>query len=90
MMGKTITTPWDDHWRQPEFLNFVRWAVGRPELRKRYRDATGDDFELELDQEKMRAQVERGEALEYMQRFTDWIAENVFGTPDEPLVEATH
>ena len=78
-----FVTPWTGHWREGEFLSFVRWALGNDHIRRQYREATGDKFEPAAANADMDAQVESGEALAYIQRYADWLAENVFGTPDD-------
>lgn len=85
-----LKTPWAGHWREGEYLSFVRWALGQEEIRSQYREATGDTFEPAAANPAMDAQVASGEAFAYLQRFSDWLAENVFGTPDDAREEITY
>jgi hypothetical protein len=80
-----LRTVWDGHWREGEYLGFVRWALGNEAQRRQYRDATGDTFEPSAGNAAMNEQVASGEALAYLQRYSDWLTQNVFGTPDEPI-----
>lgn len=78
-----LITPWTGLLREAEYLTFVRCALGNDELRGRYRDATGDQFEPAANGAAMNEQVASGEAFAYLTRFSDWLAANVFGSPDE-------
>jgi hypothetical protein len=84
-----LITPWTGHWREGEYLSFVKWALGEEPLRRQYREATGDTFEPAVSQPATDQQIKSGEAFAYIQRYSDWLAANVFGTPDnvgEPIV----
>lgn len=85
MNEKKLITPWDGHWREGEYLGFVRWSLGQQHARDEYRKATGDTFEIALNSPE-------DDALAYIQRFPDWLAANVFGMPDsvgEPEIYQT-
>ena len=87
MTQLTLITPWDGHWRLGEYLSFVQWAVGQETILKNYRASTGDVFQLSANSEAMARQVQSGEVAAFLQRFSDWVAPNVFGLPDD--VETT-
>lgn len=76
-----IKTPWDGHWRLSEYLGFVQWAMAQAGLRAQYRQATGDQFEPAASGKPMEEQIESGQAMAWLQRYSDWLAENVFGMP---------
>lgn len=87
---KELLTPWAGHWREGEYLSFVHFALGQDDIRRQYREATGDGFEPAADPTEMDRQIRSGEAMAYLHRFSDWLAENVFGTPDsvgEPVIK---
>ncbi|MFN7090702.1 MAG: hypothetical protein ACK4P4_09160 [Allorhizobium sp.] len=84
-----LTTPWTGHWREGEYLAFVRWALAEEPLRRQYTEATADAFEPAADGALMGEQIQSGEALAWLTRYADWLARNVFGMPDdagEPVV----
>lgn len=83
MTQLTLITPWDGHWRLGEYLSFVQWAVGQESILKNYRASTGDVFQLSTDSEAIACQVQSGEVAAFLQRFSDWVAPNVFGLPDD-------
>lgn len=74
-MKEYLTTPYDDDpLMLPAFLGCVRWALGNDELVARYKMETGDTlFDI----------PGAGQAEHFIQRFSDWIAANVFGQPDD-------
>jgi hypothetical protein len=78
-----LVTPWTGHWREAEYLSFVRWALGEEPLRRQYREATGDAFEPAAGGIEMNQQIISGDAMAWLTRFAEWLARNVFGTPDE-------
>lgn len=80
-----LKSPWSGHWREGEYFRFVRWALGQPPIRAQYREATGDTFEPSV--ESMDDQIQSGEAHAFVQRFSDWLAPNVFGLPDDDFDE---
>ena len=82
MTQLTLITPWDGHWRLGEYLSFVQWAVGQETILKNYRASTGDVFKLSTNSEAMVRQVQSDEVAAFLQRFSDWVAANVFGVPD--------
>lgn len=63
-----ITTPWDDHYMLPAFLGCVRWALGNDDIVASFRKETGGNLSADFDS---------------MQRFSNWVAENVFGKPED-------
>lgn len=82
MTQMTLSTPWDGHWRLAEYLGFVRWAMEEEKILGQYRDATGDAFKISADKSGMDQQIQSGEVSAWLQRYSDWIAANVFGLPD--------
>jgi hypothetical protein len=48
-----LRTVWECHWREEEYLGFVRWALGNEQQRRRYRETTGDTFEPSAGNEAM-------------------------------------
>lgn len=83
MTQLTLITPWDGHWRLAEYLSFVRWATGEEKILGQYRDATGDMFKISADANGLDQQIQSGEVSAWLQRFSDWVAPNVFGLPDD-------
>ncbi|WP_275790510.1 hypothetical protein [Pararhizobium gei] len=75
MTEPTFTTPWDnDPLMLPAFVGCVSWALGNDEIVARYKMETGDTlFGI----------PGAGEPAHFVQRFSDWVAENIFGTPDD-------
>lgn len=71
----TFTTPYDsDPLMLPAFIGCVGWALGKDEIVARYKSETGDT---------LFGVTGAGKPVMFIQRFSDWVAENIFGTPDD-------
>ena len=65
----------------PAFIGCVQWALGEPEVMDAYRRATDDNWlppKTIVDEMIDKA---TGADFAFCQRFSDWVEENVFGTP---------
>ncbi|WP_312809328.1 hypothetical protein [Agrobacterium cavarae] len=82
-----LKTPWTGHWREGEFTGFVQWSLGKEPIMREYREMTGDTFEFSSDPQTRDVQVASGEVLAFFERYAEWIAENVFGTPDGGTID---
>lgn len=63
-----LATPWDNHYMLPAFLGCVHWALGNDEIVESFSKDTGCNVSADFDS---------------MQRFSDWVADNVFGKPED-------
>lgn len=71
-MTPALTTSWDNHPDLPAYLDFLVWAVGHEETRQAFRRSIGN------------APIPAGERL---QRFSDWIEQNLYGVPGDVVDE---
>ena len=77
----TLKTSWDDHYMYPAFIGCVRWALGEPEIMDAYRRETGDNWMPPAILIDKLIDEAAGADFAFCQRFSDWVEENVFGTP---------
>jgi hypothetical protein len=89
-MSAVLKTSWDnDPLMYPAFIGCVRWALGEAEILKRYRDETGDRYELGRSGIEGMVDQAAGADFAFFQRFSDWVEREIFGTPDD-VWEASH
>ena len=78
----TITSPWEGHPLEPAFWGCVRWGLGSDKLLMTYRAATGDEWRPGVSALEKLIDTAAGADSAFLQRFADWVADNVFGRPE--------
>jgi hypothetical protein len=69
------------------FMGCVRWALGEKRVMAEYRKQTGDAFSPATTAEARMIDQATGADIAFLQRFSDWVEENLFGTPDQIFSE---
>jgi hypothetical protein len=82
-MSESITTPWDDHYMLPAFLGCVSWALTEPDMLCRFREKTGNNWALGRPGLEQMIDRATGADRQFFQQFSDWVADEVFGKPDD-------
>ncbi len=79
----TITTPWaDDPLMLPAFLGCVEWALGTPEILAGFRKSTGNNWTP--GRSGLERMIDRATGVDhqFFQQFSDYVANEIFGTPE--------
>jgi hypothetical protein len=63
------------------FVGCVSWALGNPEIMAWFREETGDRFQPAKNAIEQMIDKATGNDLAFLQRFSDWVEVNLFGTP---------
>lgn len=83
-MNQYLKTSYDDDPIMYAFLiGCVRWALGEEKVMDEYRKQTGDRYEPGTNGLERAIDRATGSDLGFLQRFSDWVELNLFGTPDE-------
>lgn len=83
-MSATLKTAYDnDPLMYGFFINCVRWALGSEMVLAEYRKQTGDKFQPAKNHIERMIDQATGNELAFMQRFSDWVEINLFGTPEQ-------
>lgn len=81
--NEPITTPWDDDpLHYAAFIGCVRWALSEEKIIEQYRSETGDRFIPAASGFSRMIDQATGADRAFFQRFSDWVAENIYGTPE--------
>lgn len=78
-----LKTPWDGHWMYAEYVAFFHHALGVGAYLSAYRAESGNNWEPAETPEARMIDKATGADLAFLQGFSDWIATNIFGTPDD-------
>lgn len=87
MQHAPIETPWTGHSFEGEFLSFVSWAIRDPEVVSAFRQATGNRWTPGIRPEERLIDQATGADRAFVEAFVTWIAENLFGLPDDVFPE---
>lgn len=83
-MSVTLKTSYDN---DPIMYGFsigcVRWALGEEKVLEEYRNQTGDGFQPAKNPFEHMIDKATGNDLAFLQRFSDWVEVNLFGTPTQ-------
>ncbi|MDH0125781.1 hypothetical protein N7376_17400 [Brucella intermedia GD04153] len=84
MSEQTLKTSYDD---DPIMFGFfmgcVRWALVEKRVMDEHRKQTGDKFSPASTAEARMIDHATGADIAFLQRFSDWVEENLFGSPDQ-------
>ncbi|HEV7247961.1 MAG TPA: hypothetical protein VGN93_13335 [Shinella sp.] len=83
MSKPTIVTAWDEHFMLPDFMGCVHWAIGDEKTLAAYRKTTGDEWTPGKTPVGRMIDQATGADREFLQRFSDWVADNLFGRPED-------
>lgn len=72
------------------FVGCVSWAIGNPEIMAWYREETGDRFQPPKNAIEESIDKATGNDLAFLQRFSDWVEVNLFGTPAQVFRSDDH
>ncbi len=85
----SVTSVWEGHLLEPAFWSCVMWALGSDKMLAAYRADTGDEWRPGASGLEKLIDTAAGADSAFLQRFADWVADNVFGRP-ENLDEADY
>lgn len=83
MTGKLKTSYDNDPIMYGFFVGCVHWALGNETVLDEYRRQTGDGFQAPQNPFDQMIDKATGNDLAFIQRFSDWVELNLFGTPDD-------
>lgn len=78
-----LKTPWDGHWMYGDYIGFFHFALGDQVLLDQYRKFSGNNWQPAETPEGRMIDKAAGADLEFLQGYSDWLVEKVFGTPDD-------
>ncbi|NBB07873.1 hypothetical protein [Pseudomonas monteilii] len=78
-----LKTPWDGHWMYGDYIGFLHHALGQKFYVDAYRKASGNKWTPAGTVAEQMVDQATGADLAFLQGFSDWIATNIFGTPDD-------
>ncbi|MGO1163509.1 hypothetical protein ACTOV4_16375 [Brucella sp. C7-11G] len=88
MNDQTLKTSYDhDPIMYASFVGCLHWALGDKKIVDRYREETGDNFSPASSPEARMIDQVTGADIAFLQRFSDWVEKNIFGSPDQVFGE---
>ncbi len=86
-MTESLKTSWDGHFMLPDFMGCLHWALGDEKTLSAYRKATGDKWTPPKNPAEKMIDQATGADTAFLQRFSYWVEENLFGRPEDSDAE---
>lgn len=84
MTDHRLITPYDDNrLHRAAFIGCLHWALGEPEILSRFRSETGNTWQPAKSPVDRMVDKATGADFNFMQEFSDWVAKNIYGMPDD-------